>query len=162
MKAELINYSGDDLKRCKCCEESKSVDNFPSRYDNSGRIRPYCKECAKDSQKSRYKAHKRDSYFKLKSSRARSRSQYLKVPFDLDAGYLESIWTGFCPVTGVPLEKNTDRVNETAAELDRLVPEKGYVKGNVAFLSRKINRIKNNSNLIELEKLVEWMKCVLS
>lgn len=129
------------------------------RNDRSGKYRPYCKQCARDAQKARYSRHKRHSPFKLKASRARSRSQFLKVPFDLDAEYLESIWTGVCPVLGVSISiTEKDRSDEFAAELDRFVPALGYTKGNVAFLSRRANRLKNNVTTKELEQLIEWMK----
>lgn len=61
-------------------------------------------------------------------------------------------------MTGAPLHWHTDRKDESAAELDRLVPALGYVKGNVAFISRRINRLKNDATLQELERLVEWLK----
>lgn len=82
----------------------------------------------------------------------------MKVPFDLDEEYLSSLWTGVCPVLGVEIKKSTERTDEYAAELDRFDPKVGYVKGNVAFLSRKINRLKNNASVEELERLLTWMK----
>ena len=39
-------------------------------------------------------------------------------------------------------------------------PELGYVKGKVHWLSRKANRIKNNTSVEILENLLEWMKNV--
>ena len=54
----------------------------------------------------------------------------------------------------------TDRLSEYAAELDRFSPELGYVKGNVHWLSRRANRIKNNTSVEVLESLLEWMKNV--
>jgi hypothetical protein len=101
-----------------------------------------------------------DSFFTHKATRARSRSQNLKIPFDLDGEYLESIWTGVCPVSGVKLSRSTDRSDEDAAELDRLIPSRGYVRGNVTFLSRKISRLKNNALLEELENLILWLRKV--
>jgi hypothetical protein len=77
----------------------------------------------------------------------------------LDAEYLESIWTGLCPVLQVPIYLHErDRSDEFTAELDRFVPNKGYTKGNVHFLSRKANRLKNNVTTKELEQLINWMK----
>jgi hypothetical protein len=140
----------------------RGEDSFSVRKDRSNRLRPCCGDCSKDSQRARYGAYKRDSYFKHKCSRAKSRSQYLKVPFDLTPEYLESIWTGDCPILKVEIKKETNRLDDYAAELDRFHPERGYVKGNVFFLSRRINRIKNDAKIDELIRLVEWMKCVVT
>ena len=144
---------------CKSCKEDKPQDQFPLRKDKSERHRPYCKTCANDSQRARYSSHKREQPFKLKTTRAKARAQFLKLPFDLDPEYLESIWTGFCPVLGVEITLyDSDRSNEFAAELDRFIPSLGYVKGNVHFLSRRANRLKNNVTTKELKQLIEWME----
>ena len=82
----------------------------------------------------------------------------MRVPFDLTAEYLASIWTGVCPVFGVAIYLGTDRADERAAELDRFTPELGYVEGNVAFLSRRANRLKNNTTTLELKQLLKWME----
>tara|TARA_R110002020_G_scaffold203484_2_gene407159 strand:- start:141 stop:407 length:267 start_codon:yes stop_codon:yes gene_type:complete len=84
----------------------------------------------------------------------------LNVPFDLTPEYLNSVWTGFCPVRGVALNLVTDRKDEDAAELDRFNPNMGYVKGNVHWLSRKANRLKNNTSVEDLENLLGWMRKV--
>jgi hypothetical protein len=145
---------------CKGCNLDKQKEDFPVRNDRSGRLRPYCKECANTAQKSRYKSHKASNPFLHKCTRSKTRANALSLPFDLTPEYLEGIWTGKCPVLKVDISLYSDRLDEYAAELDRLVPNLGYVKGNVNFLSRKANRIKNNSTVEILENLLEWMKNV--
>lgn len=143
---------------CLCCQIDHSEAHFPIRNDRSGRLRPYCKDCAKDIQRARYAKHKREAPFKLRCSRAKSRSQHLQVPFNLTPEYLEKLWTGICPAFGIPIDLQTAKDEENAAELDRKIPHLGYVQGNVAWLSRKANRIKNNVSLTELETLIKWMQ----
>jgi len=146
--------------KCKSCNEDKEVSDFPVRNDRSGRLRPYCKVCANSIQKSRYAAHRKNNPFLHRCTRAKSRASGLGLPFDLTPEYLSSIWTGTCPVLNIPIELSTDREDELAVELDRFVPSLGYIQGNVTWLSRKANRIKNNVSEEELEKLLEWMKHV--
>lgn len=143
---------------CQSCDEDKNLSEFPVRNDRSGRLRPYCRDCANDAQSSRYQSHRKNKPFLHRCTRAKSRSASLNVPFNLTPEYLQSIWTGVCPVLGVDLSLVTDRSDEFAAELDRFNPCLGYVKGNVHWLSRKANRIKNNTTVETLEKLLEWMK----
>lgn len=102
--------------------------------------------------------HREQSPFKHRATRAKSRASNLKVPYNLTPEYLESIWTGICPVLQVPISLLEQRNNEFAAELDRFIPEKGYVQGNVHFLSRRANRLKNNVSTKELQQLIDWMK----
>lgn len=158
MDVTLVQSMGDDKKECRGCLETKSLNEFPARKDRSGKLRPYCKNCSNNISRKRYEAHRRTNPFKLRATRARARSLWLNKPCDLTADYLESIWTGVCPVLKIPLKWTTDRYDESAAELDRFVPELGYVKGNVHFLSRKANRLKNNSSIQDIENLLKWMK----
>ena len=53
-----------------------------------------------------------------------------------------------CPVLGIAIDpavkgKRTDN----SPSIDRLVPELGYVKGNIHIMSWRANRIKNNGSL---------------
>lgn len=134
--------------------------HFTARKDRSGRLRPYCKECGKNAARARYTHHKRTQPFKLRCSRSKVKAARDGVPFDLTPEYLESIWTGFCPISGCELSMNVDRNDENMAELDRFVPERGYVQGNVHFLSRRMNRIKSDITFEEVKKLFSWMEKV--
>lgn len=144
---------------CRGCSIDRELDLFPARNDRSGRLRPYCYQCANIISRARYDTHKRTMPFKLKCSRAKARSIKLNLDFDITPEYLESIWTGVCPVFGIPIYLyGKDRSDEFAAELDRFIPNKGYVKGNVHFLSRRANRLKNNVTSKELRQLLDWME----
>lgn len=81
---------------------------------------------------------------------------------DLDADYLESIWTGTCPVFGCeiakPFSAGVGKGSTYTAHLDRHEPSKGYVKGNVSWISGRANRIKYDASIEELEKIVHYMK----
>jgi len=145
---------------CKGCQQDKPSTNFPVRKDRSNKVRPYCSTCAADVQRARYSSHRKNNPFLHRCTRAKSRASGLGVRFDLTPEYLESIWTGVCPVLNQPINLMTDRLSEFAAELDRFSPELGYVKGNVHWLSRKANRIKNNTSVEILDNLLEWMKNV--
>jgi len=145
---------------CQGCKVDKPKEEFPARNDRSGRLRPYCRVCAADAQRARYESHRTTKPFKHRCTRAKTRAGSLDVPFDLTPEYLESIWTGRCPVLDLPLNLYTDRKDELAAELDRYLPELGYVQGNVNWLSRKANRIKSNSSIEVHERMLIWMKDV--
>lgn len=60
----------------------------------------------------------------------------------------------FCPVFGVRLQRGVKRRTDASPSLDKIVPERGYVPGNVWVISWRANRIKNNATLEELRMLV--------
>ena len=124
---------------CRGCDKEKHEEDFPMRkdYPKTSR-RPYCHLCVADISRARYKSHQRNQPFKLKASRAASKASSNKVPCDVDAEYLESIWTDVCPIFGDKLDVSAPRGEEGCVELDRFVPDLGYVKGNVTLPNLEI------------------------
>lgn len=89
-------------------------------------------------------------------SAAKKRALSKGVPFDIDNDYIRSIVPECCPVFGMPLEWSVQRSDSIGAlpnspSLDRIVPERGYVKGNVWIISHKANSIKNDASHEELK-----------
>lgn len=82
---------------------------------------------------------------------ARKRASSLGVLFDLTPDDIEI--PTICPVFGKPFEGGT----MYAMSLDRIIPDKGYVKGNVQVISRKANLMKNNATEEELKCFAEWV-----
>jgi hypothetical protein len=49
-------------------------------------------------------------------------------------------------------------VNDNSPSLDRKTPELGYVRGNVAFISTKANRIKSNATTEEIFAVAKYLQ----
>ena len=63
-----------------------------------------------------------------------------------------------CPVLGIKLVRGkTDKNRDGSPSLDRIVPELGYVPGNIAVMSYRANRIKNNGTADEHRRIADWM-----
>jgi hypothetical protein len=92
-------------------------------------------------------------------NRAKLRARKKEIPFDLtleDVSIPEE-----CPLLGITLEKGRGKLQDNSPSLDRIVPELGYVAGNVIVISHKANRIKNNASLEELLLLGNNLKNLL-
>jgi hypothetical protein len=63
----------------------------------------------------------------------------------------------FCPILGVRLEFGDMATRDNSPSLDRVVPEFGYVPGNVAVISYRANRIKNEGLADEHRRIADWM-----
>lgn len=92
-------------------------------------------------------------------SKAKYRTKNNNIPFDLDLDYLLSIATDICPVFGTPFHwgRNKGERNRHTPSLDRIIPELGYVKGNVAFISTWANTIKSDATEKELYAVADWL-----
>lgn len=63
-----------------------------------------------------------------------------------------------CPLLNIPLTLDAGKRTENTATLDRIIPRNGYVQGNIAVMSWRANRIKNDATIEELEQIVVGLK----
>ena len=91
--------------------------------------------------------------------RTRSRARDNKIPFNINIEHLESIATDSCPILGTDFDWGLDGKGNGKARpsLDKIIPELGYVKGNVAFISTWANTIKNDATEKELYAIADWL-----
>ena len=97
--------------------------------------------------------------------KAKRRAKEKKVPFDLSAEYLEEIFPkdNLCPVFGLSFEwggGSDEASRDNSPSLDRIVPELGYVEGNVVWISNRANILKRDATWEELQRVAEWLKSV--
>lgn len=85
------------------------------------------------------------------------------IPFDITADDLMPAPLK-CPVFGFKLDWYKDGRGgaDDSPSIDRLIPEEGYVPGNVTLISLKANRIKNDSDLSELRMVADWVEAQIT
>ncbi len=77
------------------------------------------------------------------------------LPFNLEPK--DCIPPEACPVLGIAFDfsEKGDR-NDESPSLDKFIPELGYVKGNIAVISWKANRMKSNGTPEEWRRIAAW------
>lgn len=94
---------------------------------------------------------------KLLLYEARKRAKEFNLPITITEE--DIIIPEFCPVSGIKLVRGSvDNNRDRCPSLDRKVPELGYVPGNVAVISYRSNRIKNDGTAEEHRRIAEWME----
>jgi hypothetical protein len=93
---------------------------------------------------------------------AKDRAKEKNLPFSITKEHLKSIATDECPIFKTPFEwghsgLGRGKCKPNGPQLDRIVPELGYVEGNVAFISRRANRIKDNGTMQEHYDIADWI-----
>ena len=93
----------------------------------------------------------------------RARAKKLSVPFDLVEK--DIVIPSHCPILGIPLAHsrgNGTGPKDNSPSIDRIVPEKGYVRGNVVVVSFRANRIKSNATPDEILAVGNFYKELLN
>lgn len=85
---------------------------------------------------------------------AEKRAKKLGLPFNL--GLADIVIPSVCPVLGIPLKYGVGKRTGASPSLDRLRPELGYVKGNVAVISWRANDLKRDATPDELRRVADW------
>ena len=139
---------------CVKCLKYKSENHFHKSTKNR------CKECI--SKYARDRMHNDPVKYKLKAmiKGARRRAKLQKVPFDIDGDWLVTQFGHLthCPATGVKFEWTANRVkSKNSPTLDKFIPEKGYVKGNVHVISARANSMKSNASTDTLIMFAQWI-----
>ena len=93
---------------------------------------------------------------------AKHRAIRENVPFSLTLQDLIDIATDKCPIFHTPFVWGASglgkgKVREDTPQLDRINPELGYVKGNIAFLSGKANKMKDNGTMQDHYDIADWI-----
>lgn len=70
---------------------------------------------------------------------------------DLDA-------PAFCPAIGIRLDWHAGIRADALPSVDKIDPAGGYVRGNVAIISLRANRLKNNATLAEVEGIARYIR----
>lgn len=156
-------------KECRKCGTIKPITEF-YRNGNKGKTnidgyQNFCIVCHKT--KWHQRAQNPENRKRWLLERIRSKCNKNDIPFDLtieDLAIPER-----CPVLGIPLKfgVKTDSVfrNKRGVEVpydspsvDRIIPEKGYVKGNIIIVSYRANMLKGDASLEEIVALSDFYK----
>lgn len=145
----------NDKGRCEGCEKYLKDYYEEHRQESIARA-------TKSQKKNRFKTKEYKRELNRKNpvgyllQRVRSRAKLEGIPFDLTKD--DICIPSHCPILNVPLQVNDWKVGPNSISVDRIVPELGYVKGNIAIISHRANTIKSNASIEELERVVEWLK----
>ena len=126
------------LWECNKCGQVKPIPEF---YQYKDGTLSYCLVCPTDYTRSMHQKYRAEDWTGGTYRNCKTRSKRLGVPFDLDGEYLRSLFEeqgGECKLTGLAM--TTDGVKGPyTASVDRIVPEKGYTKGNVRWVCWAVN-----------------------
>jgi len=90
-------------------------------------------------------------------SSALKRANALNLDFNLTSKYIVGISKKTCPILGVEMKYGGGAKSNSSASLDKIIPSKGYVEGNVQVISLLANLMKSSATPDELIKFANWV-----
>lgn len=105
--------------------------------------------------------NKRDAYTPFRYSLRSAKRRFKDVNITLDD--LKEVWekqNGICPYTGIklilPEDSNVNQIDFFhRASLDRIDSTKGYIKGNIQFISTPINLMKQSQTDLDVKHFLK-------
>ena len=85
---------------------------------------------------------------------SKNRAKKARIPHGITKA--DIVIPSHCPVFGIPLVVGSGKVNDNSPSLDRIIPELGYVLGNIVVVSWRANSIKRNATIAELRLLADF------
>lgn len=158
--ASVADRKASDRARCARPEvKARNNASAKARYHAGGRLKKleaekrYRSRPEVATSRAEYVAQRRaGQWSKTKIAELRCRARRIGVPFDLVESDL--VLPKICPIFGTPLVIGGAR--NDAPSVDRIIPTKGYVRGNIVVVSNRANSLKRESTLAEMRRLVEF------
>ena len=127
----------------------------PNQKENSKKYRLKNKDKISQKNKQKYKDENVYIYHMLK--RIERRANELSLPFNLDISDLKI--PKYCPILNIELKPGEGKgPSDNSPSVDRIIPELGYIKGNINIISMKANKIKSNCCWEDILKVANYMK----
>jgi len=156
------NFIAIDKIKCKACNKTLPLDRFSIQKERKlptnhpypeikFYYRSHCIGCEYQRDKKRY-AKDPIGYFGQRISTLKSRSSNLNITPE----YLLSLYkkqNGRCFYTGKKLKLKVSSIKDwEKLSIDKIIPENGYIIGNVVLCTNKFNTVKQNLSLKEIKK----------
>lgn len=143
----------EKTKICTTCQQAKALSDFPPDRRSKDGKQSKCRACINEWMRVHYR---KDPVWSM-IRRAKTRASKEGLDFSLVAADISPLPTT-CPVLGVTMRISEFAQDPCAYSLDRIDNSNGYVRGNVAVISYKANRLKNDGTAEEHEAIAAWMR----
>jgi len=147
------------VKTCASCGKEKALSAFGKDKQKKDGLRAYCRVCmkAKGTSEGAKKAQTKFTDNNPESvmySNAKQRAKREGLPFNLKPTDIDI--PDVCPALGIPM-KRSNVISEGSPTLDKVIPELGYIRGNIVVISNLANRMKSNHTSEQLQLVVNYI-----
>lgn len=145
---------GGGIARWVCRCECGNIVDFPGARLRSGGTKS-CGCLRRDRMGAIYRTHGKSKTMQYTMFYdARKRAIALGLPFNINPENIEI--PSICPVLGTSLSNSGRR--DFRPSLDRVIPDRGYVIGNIKVISFRANRMKSDACVSDLRAVIKYIE----
>lgn len=154
-KNKGYEYHRGDCKDCVNKQRSGKYPELSVKWKESRKIKYKNDASVKNRIDNYRRTHKEKSL--LMDCRKRAKEQGL--PFNITED--DIVIPEVCPVLGIKICKENSKREYNSPSVDKIIPEKGYVKGNICVISWRANMIKSCGNAEEHLRISKYItECI--
>jgi hypothetical protein len=145
------------FKHCvQCVRDDRKKNGHYSNTENAKRWRDENKKSLNEKRKQYNKENPERRMVAAAKKTAKSKG----LDFNIDAS--DIVIPDECPVLGIKLQIGVGTRSDNSPSLDRIVPSKGYTKGNVIVISWRANRLKQDATIEEMDAIASFYKQLIA
>ena len=130
-------------------------------YKDPDKQREYQKQWMKKENRNR-PAIATPRFFTFRVSKLRDKAKNKGINFNIDSKYLSKIWPedGKCPALKIKMKKGQSNGGGSynSPSIDRIIPDLGYIKGNVHWISKRANQIMSDATADQIIQVGAYLK----
>ncbi len=130
------------MKPCRKCK-------IAARRDNHNGL---CRACLKIENRLYYEKN----WLAVLIRGAKNRAKKKGIPFGINVEDIQI--PTHCPIFGTKFAIGNGETLPNSPSIDRVIPELGYIPGNVILISHRANTIKNHGDGKEHQMIADWLR----
>lgn len=149
----------DGLYQCTWCKDFKSAAEY--QVNKCGYLIGICRDCRTKNEREKIVSDP-DVWIRTRLNSYKHRATKDKIAYNLDVEYVKELYKkqdGKCFYSDYPLNwgHNSNVSKWESFSVDKVIPDRGYVKGNVVLAQTRINSAKSDFSLDEMKLwMPEW------
>ncbi|RWZ87313.1 MAG: hypothetical protein EO766_12370 [Hydrotalea sp. AMD] len=168
-------HMSEKLTSSATCLECIRLDSAKSRKEDWPRVHKHYKKYAKTHKETLNKIarssynrkdkqertqiqfdQRQSRYTSYLLSRVKGRAKHKGIEFNITLD--DIVIPTHCPILGIPLDFNKGHSRDSTPSIDRIDNKLGYIKGNIAVISMKANRLKSDASISDVRAILSYME----
>lgn len=155
---ELKEYRRNYYKANKEKIDAQNLKNYYKNREYRIKKNSEYQKTHPDVRKRASRKYRETSWRKNSIGAAKNRAKKKGIPFDKNLCESDLSESMTCPCCNRTMKVESKQAENASPTVDKIIPELGYIKGNIIALCYRCNRLKSDATPEELEMIAKFMR----